>query len=93
MNTEIKTKKEWESGLREALRWPKEMDLLATDGDSRGAIERATDFIQTLLSSQKERLVEKIEGQKVGPLWKLRPHEEGWNDGLDKAIKIIKELK
>lgn len=45
---------EWENGLREALRWPKEMDVLAPDMDSRSSMERALDFVEKLLSSEYE---------------------------------------
>lgn len=64
-------KQEIENGLRKALRWPKEMDILATDGDSRGSIERAVEFISILLARQKERLIEKVEKSKTTNYYKV----------------------
>ena len=45
-------KEDLEQGLRDALRWPEEIDILSLDGDSRGSMEKAVAYVEKLLASQ-----------------------------------------
>lgn len=57
-------KEEIKKGLREALRFPEGMDIISPDMDSRTSLERAVDFVENLLFSQRENIVKKLEGIK-----------------------------
>lgn len=91
-------------GLREALRWPKDVKMYATDMDSRDSLTRAVDFVLAELSSLKQRQVAEVERIQ----FELTPIEEsinagyskeealriweggrGYNNGVEDAIKII----
>ena len=49
-----------ESKIRQALRWPPEMDTFALDGDQRGSIERVVAVVEELVAEAK-----KIEARKL----------------------------
>lgn len=74
---------DWEEGLRKALRWPEKMDVLSPDGDSRGSIERAVDFIR----SQKEKSFQ--EGYKQGIKDEVECIEKSGEHGV--AVLKIKQ--
>src|SRR3990167_1755284 len=51
-----------ERGLREALRWPKEIDLFSLDMDGRGSMERAVEFVDNLLTLKDKEREEAVAG-------------------------------
>ena len=55
--------KDIEAKIREALRWPKEIDMLSLDGDSRGSIGRVVALFEDLLAEERRHLIERLEGR------------------------------
>src|SRR3990167_7146684 len=53
-----------ERGLREALRWPKEIDLFSLDMDGRGSMERAVEFVDNLLTLKDKEREEAVAGER-----------------------------
>src|SRR3990167_3739410 len=113
MNTEIKTKEEWEDefdkkfNFEENDNWSMQdvnlfiKDLLTSQKEIHDQCEKqakeAIDELNQELKTLKERLIETLEREKKDN-WvnfgEMRnAQEDGWNEGLDKAIGIIKELK
>ena len=47
-------KEEIKSSLRKALRYPDKLEMYATDMDSRSSLDRAVDYVLSLLDSQRK---------------------------------------
>jgi hypothetical protein len=51
--------------LKEALRWPEDLDVVSPDMDSRSSLERAADYVIEQTKRAREEVFQKV-------LWKKR---------------------
>lgn len=81
--------------------WEKEFDILSSSlGCDGEQMDELRDFIRKTLFSQKKECIKSIEKEKLNSIDKFYGKSEieygfetTFNDGLSKAISIIKDLK
>ena len=95
MNTEIKTKEEWEKELKQLMNDP--ITGLKESSNTNKTRYGILGLFEEALSSQKQRLIQRIEGMKKTPSIfdesdvYLSEEQEKYNAILSQAIEIIKE--
>ena len=77
-----------EQKIRQALRWPPEMDTFALDGDQRGSIERVVPVVEELVAEEIKAILPEEKRFVDGDV--KNASDYGWNACRSQIISNLK---